>query len=202
MLKIYHYEDKTYESALEIALRELNKTEEELLIKVEETQAKLFKSKKCDLNIIIKEDISREIKNFIKELGNKMNLEIQIEVTEKDNIYSVLLVSDNNAILIGKDGKTLNSIQLLLKQVLNKNNQFNIKVNVDVSNYKSKKIHSFESEIRKIAKEVLKTKVEAKLDPMNSYERRIVHTIVSEFEELETESIGEEPQRYVVIKNK
>ena len=195
MLKVYHYEDKTATLALEKALKELNQKEEDLLIKTYEIQGKLFKSKKY-------EDMSREIKSFVKELGNKMNLDIQVEVSEKDEIYSVLLVSDNNAILIGKDGKTLNAVQLLLKQVLNNNHNFNIKINLDVANYKNKKIRSFEYEIKKIAKEVLNTKVEVKLDPMNSYERRIVHTIVSEFEELETESIGEEPNRYVVIKFK
>jgi len=202
MLKVYHYEDKTATLALEKALKELNQKEEDLLIKTSEIQGKLFKSKKYELEIIVKEDISREIKSFIKELGNKMNLDIQVEVTEKDNVYSILLVSNNNAILIGKDGKTLNAVQLLLKQVLNNNHSFNIKINLDVANYKNKKIRSFEYEIKKLAKEVLNTKVEAKLDPMNSYERRIVHTIVSEFEELETESIGEEPNRYVVIKFK
>lgn len=202
MLKVYHYEDKSYSIALEKALKELNKKEEDLLIRTYETEGKLFKSKKCELEIVVKEDISREIKSFMKDLGNKMNLEIQTEVKEKDGIYSVLLVSNNNAILIGKEGKTLNALQLLLKQSLNNNHHFNIKTNMDVANYKDKKIHSFEKEIRALAQEVLSTNVDAKLDPMNSYERRIVHTVISEFENLETESIGEEPNRYVVIKCK
>ena len=78
----------------------------------------------------------------------------------------------------------------------------NIKINVDVSNYKDKKLKRLEYEVRKIMKEVEKTKIEAKLDPMNSYERRYIHTIVSENINLETESFGESPNRYVVIRYK
>ena len=65
-----------------------------------------------------------------------------------------------------------------------------------------KKVKRIEREIKKIAKEVLNSKIEAKLDPMNSYERRIVHTIISNFEKLETESFGQDPMRYVVIRYK
>ena len=75
-----------------------------------------------------------------------------------------------------------------------------IKINIDASNYKKKKEEYFEREIKKIAKEVLKTKIDTKLDPMNSYNRRIVHSIVSNFKNLKTESIGEEPNRYTIIK--
>ena len=73
---------------------------------------------------------------------------------------------------------------------------------VDVSIYKDKKVKRLEREVKRIMREVENTKIEAKLDPMNSYERRLVHTIVSENENLETESFGENPNRYVVIKCK
>ena len=162
----------------------------------------LFKSKKYLCVAIKKEDIKNNIKSFCKELASKMNIDINVEIREEDNIFNVLLISDNNPILIGKDGRTINSLQLLIRQYLNKNGKFNIKVNLDVSNYKAKKVKNTEFEIKKIAKEVLKTKVEAKLDPMNSYQRRIVHSVVSNFEGLETESVGEEPNRYVIIRVK
>jgi spoIIIJ-associated protein len=105
-------------------------------------------------------------------------------------------------LLIGKDGRTLNSIQLLLHQIINNLTGLNLRINVDVGNYKERKIKRIEKEIKKIAKEVLNSKIEAKLDPMNSYERRIVHTIISNYEKLETESIGQDPMRYVVIRYK
>ena len=78
----------------------------------------------------------------------------------------------------------------------------NIKVIVDASDYRNNKQRNFEREIKKIAKEVLKTRVEAKLDPMNSYNRRIVHSLLADYENIETESFGETPNRYVVIRYK
>lgn len=202
MLELYKSEGKTKEEAKEKLLELLSLEEKDLLLNEEELEGKLFKAKKYICEGIKKDDIKDSIKNYIKELGSKMNLEINLEIREEDNIFNVLLISDNNAILIGKEGKTINSLQLLICQYLNKNGKFNIKVNLDVSNYKAKKVKNIEFEIKRIAKEVLKTKVEAKLDPMNSYQRRIVHTVVSEFEKLETESIGEEPNRYVIIRFK
>ena len=77
-----------------------------------------------------------------------------------------------------------------------------IKLNLDISNYKAKKVKNMQYQVKQIAKDVLKSHVEAKLDPMNSYERRIVHTLISEFDNLCTESVGEEPNRCVVIKYK
>ena len=116
------------------------------------------------------------------------------------NILSVMLVSDNNPILIGKDGKNLSSIQTIIRQVVNNQTKQNIKINVDASNYKERKIKNLEREIKKIARDVLTSKVDVKLDPMNSYERRIIHSLISEYENLETISEGAEPNRYVVIK--
>ena len=73
---------------------------------------------------------------------------------------------------------------------------------LDVSEYKVKQQHLIEKAAKQVAREVSKTKIEAKLEPMNSYERRIVHTIISNFEKLETESFGQDPMRYVVIRYK
>ena len=79
---------------------------------------------------------------------------------------------------------------------------FDIKVNLDIDGYKERRQKNIEREVHKIAKEVLSSGVDAKLDPMNSYERRLVHNIVSEYDNLITQSEGEAPNRYVVIKLK
>ena len=99
-----------------------------------------------------------------------------------EDILNVVLVSNNNSILIGKNGKNMTSLQYLLRQAINNDTFLNIKVNIDVANYKAKKINNLEYQVKKIAKEVLNTKIEAKLDPMNSYERRVVHNVVNNFE--------------------
>ena len=91
---------------------------------------------------------------------------------------------------------------MLLRQAISANTGFTVKVNMDASGYKAKKQKNLEFEIKKIAKEVMSSKIEAKLDPMNSYERRIIHNLIGNYEELETESFGEAPNRYVVIRCK
>ena len=131
-----------------------------------------------------------------------MNISFNTEVNEKDGVISAIIITDDSAALIGKEGKTLNSIQTILRQSIRNFGNFDIKVNLDISGYKLKREKNIEREVRKIAKEVLKTKIEAKLDPMNSYERRIVHTIISSYDGLATQSEGEAPNRYVVIKIK
>ena len=112
------------------------------------------------------------------------------------------MVSNNNQILIGKEGRTLNAIQVLVRQTLKNQSGLNLKVNIDASNYKGKKINNIEYQTKKICRDVVKTKVEAKMDPMNSYERRIVHSALADDKYVYTESIGEEPNRKVVIKLK
>lgn len=202
MLEKYNYEGKNKEEILENIKKELNLELDELFLNEIEIEAKLFKSKKYKIEVIKKNDLIKFIKNYLKELQELFGLTINSEVTIKNDGLNVILVSENNAILIGKDGKTLTSLQLLIKQLVKKMLGVNYRVNVDVGGYKSKKISTLEYQIKFIAKDVLRTKIEVKLDPMNSYERRIVHSVISEYLDLETTSEGEEPERYIVIKYK
>lgn len=199
MITLYNYEGKTKEEAYEKCIKELQSIED-LFLKEETEEGKLFKAKKYLLKAIKKSDVLEYIKEYIKNLSNGLGIEINAEVREKEDNINVLLISDNNSILIGKEGRTLNSIQVLLKQSLIAKTGMSIRVNVDASNYKSKKSQNFERDIKRIIREIKNTKMETKLDPMNSYQRRIVHTLVSEIPNMTTESIGEEPERYIVIK--
>ena len=195
-------EGKNKEELLNKYLEQNNLNLDEIYLKEEETEAKLFKSKKVKLEIVKKEDVKKYLKDYIKDLGTNIGITINAEIREKENAYEIMLISDNNPVLIGKNGKTIHSIQLLLYRALSNQIGFNIHISVDVSNYKDKKMKQLEREVKRIMREVEKTKIEAKLDPMNSYQRRFVHTIVSENENLETESFGENPNRYVVIRHK
>jgi len=131
-----------------------------------------------------------------------MNIVINNEILVSDEIYNVTLISNNNSILIGKEGKTLNALQTLVRQIVRNKTNTSIKINLDVSNYKMKKMKNIERIVRQVAKEVKTSKVTVSLDPMNSYERRYVHTIISEYPELETESVGEGKERHITIKYK
>ena len=202
MLTSYKYEGKNKEEIEEIIKNELHKDFDNLFINIEEEEGKLFKSKKYIYDVVVKDDIVKYAKEYINDLGKQMNIDIKSEVKLNENILNIVLVSDNNAILIGKEGRTLGAIQTLLRNSIKNKIKKDIKVNIDASNYKAKKQRNFEFEIKKISKEVLKTKIEVKLDPMNSYDRRCVHNVVSQFENLKSLSYGESPNRYVVISYK
>lgn len=202
MLKVREYIDKTKEQALNRCLDELEVTEDQIYLRKSEIEAKLFKAKKIKLEVLLKSDLLDYIKEYIKQLSLYLNMEINSEIKVQDEIIQVLLVSDHNALLIGKDGRTMNSIQQLLRQAIISQTGFKVSVMVDVSNYKEKQNYFFEKEIKKICHEVLKSHIDVNLDPMNSYKRRMIHSIVNDFSNLTSDSQGEEPHRYVVIKYK
>ena len=202
MLEVIKNEAKNQEEALIKCLEQLNVNSNEVYSYVEEGEAGLFGKKKYIAHVVTKYDVKKYVKDFLNELAKKMNTSFNVEVNEKDGVISVVIVTDDSAIMIGKEGKNLNAIQTILRQSLRKYGNFNIKVNLDISGYKARREKNIEREVRKIAKEVLKTKIDAKLDPMNSYERRIVHTIIADYDGLATQSEGEAPNRYVVIKIK
>lgn len=202
MQMLYKYEGKNKEELENKILEDLQTTKEELFIKEEKIDGTLFKSTKYIFEVVKKGDIINFIKGYIKELSEKFGIQINSEVRFKEDILFIILVSDNNAILIGKDGRTLSAIQNILRSVITNKTGFNIKINLDASNYKAKKQKNLEYEVKKLAKEVIKTHVDVKLDPMNSYDRRCVHNVVAKFEELKSESFGESPNRYVVISYK
>lgn len=202
MCEKLEYEGKSIDEIIENITQDLNVKKEDILIVDNEEKNSLFKGKKIVVKIIKKEDLKNYIKDFFKSLGQYMNIEINCEIKENDSIFNIVLVSNNNAILIGKEGKNLNAIQVLLRSIIKRISNNTVKINLDASNYKAKKILNLEQEIKRIADEVNKTKIDAKLDPMNSYERMIVHNFINNYENLITESIGEEPNRYIVIKYK
>lgn len=165
-------------------------------------EGKLFKSGKCKIEAIKKEDVKQYIKEFLSKIGELMEIELHSEIRMEEDVINVSIISDNSPILIGREGKNLDALQTLLRQSLKNQTNMLIKVNLDASDYKLKKQKRLEREIKNIAHEVLKTKIAAKLDPMNAFDRRIVHSVISAYENLVTESLGEAPNRYVTIKYK
>ncbi|MBE6152188.1 MAG: KH domain-containing protein [Firmicutes bacterium] len=202
MITSYKYEGKSKEELENKYLTELNVEPSEIFIKETVEEGKLFKSKKYVIEVLKKEDIIVYVKEYLKNLEQGLQLKISSEIKFNDDILNIILVSDNNAILIGKEGRTLESIKILLRNSIKNKIGFNIKINLDASNYKAKKQKNLEYEIKKIAKDVLKTHIEVKLDPMNSYDRRCVHNVIAKFDGLKSLSYGESPNRYVVISYK
>ena len=131
-----------------------------------------------------------------------MSAEGNLEVRRRDENISITIFSDNNAILIGKNGKNITAMQLLIRQMVNSKLSKPLSIIIDVGNYKEKRAKSIEYLAKRLAREGYKTKTEITMDSMNSYERRIVHSVLADDKYVYTESIGEEPNRKVVIKLK
>ena len=197
----YYYEGKTKETAIELALAELKITEEDLIINDIEEKSGLLK-KSVKIEVLNMNEIIAFIKETISEITKNMNVEANLEVRRRDNNTSITIFSDNNSILIGKNGKNIAALQLLIRQIVNSKLKESIGIILDVGNYKEKRVKNIEYLAKKLAREAYKTKTEVTMDSMNSYERRIVHEVLSTDKYVYTESIGEEPNRKVVIKLK
>mgnify|MGYP004552111759 FL=1 len=195
----HRFVGKTYEEAVNKAKIELQELEENLIIKVIDEKKSLL-SKKCEIEVIEK----REIKNFIKEklvtILREMGYQAEVEIQVKQDIPTYRIYSNNDSLLIGKNGKNLEALQIVLRQIVNTETGINYRFFLDVSDYKEKNEHHLEVLAKRLAREVVTTKIEVKMDSMNSYERRIVHNVLTNNKKVYTESVGEEPNRCVVIK--
>lgn len=200
-MKTYTFEGKNYEEALSKAINELNTEEDNIVTNILESKQGLLK-KIVKIEVIEINDIIDYLKESIKEITELMGIKVNLEVRRRENTITFTMFSDNNSILIGKNGRTIQSFQNILRQMVDQKKKKKYKIIIDVENYKEKKLITIERLAKKVAREVKKTKIETKLDPMNSYERRAVHNVLSNNKYVYTESEGEEPNRYVVIKPK
>ena len=196
----YTFSGKTEEEALESALSELNVSKEDILFDSKEQKGGLFKGKKVEITVTKKSDINDFIKETVTKIVTDMGFDVKIETKLRDGILNLTLHSDNNNLLIGRDGKNMNALSTIVKQIIQNELGVYYKFNLDVGEYKLKQQKNLERMAKRVAREVAKSKVEVKLDPMNSYERRIIHNILNDDRYVYTESVGEEPNRYVVIK--
>ena len=196
----YTYVGKTEEEALEEAYKELNVSKEDIMFNTKEQKGGIFKSKKVEVEVIKKSDIHNFIKETLLKITKDMGFDVNAEVKVRDDILNITLFSDKNNLLIGRDGKNMAALTTVVRKIVFNELGYYYKVNLDVGEYKLKQQKNLERMAHRLAREVAKTKVEVKLDPMNSYERRIIHNTLNDDRYVYTESFGEEPNRYVVIK--
>ena len=194
MIEVFKFEAEDEESCRLKCLDELDVYNNEILIKELEVESGFA------MEVVKKEDVKAYIKEYLEKVSKEMGIDLKLEINEYEDVFTVKMFSNKNPILIGKEGRTLSSLQLLIRQSLSNQTGFNRKVNLDASNYKARKERFFEKDIKNIINEVISTKGEVKLDPMNSYNRRLVHSVAADYYNIETESFGEEPERYVVIR--
>lgn len=198
----YTYTGKNIDELKANAYQELNLEENECLIKVTEEKGSLFKGQSYTLDVYKIADVATEIKNYLNELLTKMGLETTFETKIRGEQITIKMFSNQNNILIGRNGQTLKALQQIIRQHI-----FNMicvypYILLDVENYKEKCENHLEKLAKQIAREVTKTKQPIIMDNMNSYERRIVHNTLANFKNITTFSEGEEPNRHIVVKIK
>lgn len=197
------FNGKTIEEAITNATIALQETQDNLIIRELETKkGGLFKSKKIEIEVIEKREVVKYIKEYLLKLLKDLGFTANIEVKNQNEVVKYTIYSDKDNLLIGKNGKNLKALSIITNQHILKELGTTLKFVIDVNEYKEKHEKSLESLAKRLAREVKNTKVEVKLDSMNSYERRIIHNALTNNKFVYTESEGEEPNRYVVIKPK
>ena len=193
---------KTVDDAVTEALIKLGATSDQIEYEVVEqgstgflgigSKAAVIKvRKKCST-----EDVIRE---FLGKVFDAMELEVEIQITNSENNYSVELKGDEMGVLIGKRGQTLDSLQYLTNLAVNKNSDEYVKVKIDTEDYRKRRKETLENLAKNIAYKVKRTKRPVSLEPMNPFERRVIHSALQNDKFVTTHSEGEEPYRHVVV---
>ena len=182
----------------EKAVEEPEKVEEVKVVKEEKKAAEPKKEKSADL-VYNSESPAENAKNFITDVLKAMGLEVSVSAAMEEDIIKINLEGDNMGIVIGKRGDTLDSLQYLTSLVVNRNSDDYIKVSIDTENYREKRSEALIVLSDRLAAKVARTGKKFALEPMNPYERRIIHSNLQDNEDVTTFSVGQEPYRKVVI---
>lgn len=204
MMEWKKFSAKTVDEALTNALVQLETTSNKVEYEVVEKESVgifgLF-SKPAVIRVRVKVSIKDLAENFLKNVFSAMDLivSIQTEYDETEKVINIELSGDQMGVLIGKRGATLDSLQYLLSLVINKDTEEYIKVKVDTENYRERRKETLENLANNLAHKVKRIHKPVYLEPMNPYERRVIHSTLQNDKNVETHSEGEEPYRKVVI---
>ena len=194
---------KTVDDALHEALKELNAPKDEVEVTVIDPGTKgflgMFGGKDAVIQVAKKFQPDKIAVAFLQEIFQTMGLTVSVETTLKEKQLSIELKGEEMGVLIGKRGQTLDSLQYLVSLVVNKGNAPYISIMLDTENYRQRRKETLESLAYNLAKKVKQTKKNVVLEPMNPYERRIIHSSLQNDRYVTTYSEGEEPYRNVVI---
>ncbi len=144
-------------------------------------------------------NVSHDPKEFLSQVFKAMDMEVQIDVENTEEGINIELSGPDMGVLIGKRGQTLDSLQYLTSLVVNKNSSGYTRVKVDTENYRVRRKETLENLAKNLAYKVKRTKRPVTLEPMNPYERRVIHSALQSDKYVSTHSEGEEPYRRVVI---
>ena len=191
---------KTVEQAIEIGLYKLSANREDVKVIVLD-EGGLFDKAKVKLILNSAYEELSETERLVNDLADKMNLNITATVDEEPNLVKINFIGEDIGTIIGKRGDTLDSLQYLISQILNKNTtkDSNIKVIIDCEGYRNKREDTLTNLANRLADKVIKENKPHKLEPMNAYERKIVHMALEGRKNVTTVSKNEEPHRFITI---
>ena len=192
----------TIQDAIDNGLKELNAHRDNVEINVVKVPSKgIFGigSKLAKVEITLKDNTEEVARNFLNDILNAMNVIAIINTNLEDNVLKIELEGKDMGVLIGRRGETLDAIQYLISLVINKGKEKYIRVLLDTEDYRARREKTLQRLAERLAKKVVKTRRKVLLEPMNPYERRIIHFHLQEHPRVHTYSEGEEPYRKVVI---
>jgi spoIIIJ-associated protein len=192
------YSGKTLEEVVALACQEAGVGEEELNYRVTEEKKGLF-SKKITIEVYSTADAVEFTEDYLKKIISALGLEVEVASSISDGVVKSVINTSHNSILIGKNGRTLQAMNELVRVSVNNRFHKRYRILLDINSYKDEKYEKLISLAKRIAKEVLRTKVNVTLDPMTSDERRVIHNALSEFKNIKTESSGTGSQRQITI---
>ncbi|MFE7064619.1 RNA-binding cell elongation regulator Jag/EloR [Bacillus haimaensis] len=191
------------EEAVLSALTQLNTTRDRADITIVEEGKKglfgLFGTKPSIVTVKLKHDPIEESTNFLKKVLTEMNIVAELETKVEGRNIFISISGEKTALIIGKRGQTLNSLQYLTQIVANRYSNQYLSVEIDAEGYREKRRETLEQLAERLAQKAMKTKQEVHLEPMPSFERKVMHSIISRYPEVETYSVGKEPNRSLVI---
>ena len=227
--KVYIFEGKTTNEAIEKGLKELKVSKNKVDIVVLENEEKrsffsILEPRVVKVQIKLKDgvetfekspntsrektiisfdEIEKNLDAFLKQfIGSLPKNDFTYKMDYDGKYLKIDIDGENAGYLIGYRGEVLNSLQDIISNIVNKNSEDKIRVVLNIGNYREKRTKDLEILADKIAKSVLNTKKSITLEPMSAFERKVIHTKLQEYDELDTHSVGEEPNRKVVIEIK
>lgn len=203
-MKIIEMTGKSVDDAIKNALLELKLTEDKIEVEVLEEGSKgflnFFGTKAARIKVKVKRDYIIDARTFLTDVLNNMNIKAEIKIKEEKNAVKITLNGPDMGILIGYRGETLDSLQYLVSLVINKDHDLEYKrVVLDTENYRLKREETLRRLAVRLASKVTSTGKPVRLEPMNPYERRVIHASLQSNPEIDTFSEGDEPFRRVVI---
>ena len=204
MMKSIEVSARTEEDAIELALVQLGLSRDDVSVEIIERARSGFLGLKNTPALVkvmyeAKEERTEMVENFLTGLFERMALDIGIDLSESDDAISVLLTSKDPGTLIGRRGETLDAVQHLTNYVVNRGSANRVRVNIDAENYRKRRNDTLETLAVRTAEKVLKYRRNATLDPMNAYERHLIHSTLQDRDGISTFSVGSEPNRRVVV---